>query len=108
MAKVSRVEEVPNYMQKGSNGPAVTVLQAFLYGTGLGNGIDFDSVYGEVTAGAVKDLQLYLRIDADGNFGPATRAAVEKQYGFSFHRACLILPRGRSLFVQPNGEEHYF
>ena len=96
-------KEFPRYMQKGSSGPHVAVLQIFLFGAGWGKkGLVPNWTYDEVTAEAVRTLQRVCGLDPDGNFGPMTRATVQKSYGFNFEQACRVIPGGTT-FVQPEG-----
>lgn len=73
----------PEYLNQGSEGPAVAVLQIMLKTWGLDqdNTLLIDGVYGERTAKAVADLQAEQGVDADGNFGPQTRKAFAKASG---------------------------
>lgn len=106
---------IPKYMQKDSRGTAVTLLQTFLCGAGYGQGIVFDEHYGQVTADRVTELQVRLELDKDGNFGPGTREAVKKMYGWDFEAAYESLvksrndnPPRRSQFQMPDGEVHAY
>lgn len=97
--------EVPKYMQQGSKGPCVTVLQVFLAGVLGGQDLVFDQHYGEVTANKVRVLQDALGMtEKDGNFGPATRAATKDRYGFDFELACQDGLYGfqATEFIQPD------
>lgn len=70
----------PEYLNQGSKGPAVAVLQIILIFGGYdpGREIEVDGDYGSKTTEAVKRLQSNLGgIDVDGNFGPETREALE-------------------------------
>lgn len=93
---------VPKYMQKGSKGPHVTILQAFLCGAGASLDIKFDQEYGNVTAAAVAEFQTTNGFEVDGNFGPATRDAAKNNFGFDFEAACETV-NGVTEFVQPDG-----
>jgi len=44
--------------------------------------IKVDGRYGDETAEGVRNLQRELGLEADGNFGPATRLAFLRQFGF--------------------------
>lgn len=103
--------EVPRYMNEGSEGPHVTVLQAFLKaitllgpdGTGLlGRDIVFDMQYGRVTSDALAVLQAHHDLEADGHCGPDTRQLMKDAYNFDIEEAWLTVP-GVTKFVQPDG-----
>jgi len=65
----------PTYLNIGSKGPAVKLLQFLLMVQGRNPAIIPDGEYGEQTAKAVCLIQVEAGIEADGNFGPQTRAA---------------------------------
>ena len=72
----------PPFLNQGSRGPAVRVLQCLLHGRHDSPNVTGN--YDELTANAVKTLQVELGFrdgDVDGNFGPATRAAFSAQFG---------------------------
>ncbi|MDO8530434.1 MAG: peptidoglycan-binding domain-containing protein [bacterium] len=78
----------PKFLNQGSKGPAVTILQAFLWGAlddqeGIETLIP-DGDYGPTTARFVSALQENLGIGIDGNFGPETRARVKSVYNYDF------------------------
>ena len=99
------MNEFPKYMNQGSNGPHVTLLQAFLIGAGM-EGLDvvFDGNYGPVTAAKVTRFQKLHGLEADGHFGPDTRQKVRSlsRFDFDFEAACRAVP-GVTKFVQPDG-----
>lgn len=101
---ITHAQEMPKYMQKGSSGLAVTLLQVFLCGYGRGREFVFDEEYGEVTAKAVRGFQLDNKLEPDGNFGPATREKAREKYHFDFEAAYKASSGGTSDFVQPDGE----
>ncbi len=104
-----QTSEMPNYMQKGSKGRAVTLLQVFLCGQALGDEIIFDEEYGEMTATHVRTFQTRHELEADGNFGPATRALAKDRYNFDFVQAYgKSKSFAFSTFVQPEGNELMF
>lgn len=74
----------PLYLDKGSEGDAVSFLHGILKAKGLDpdDEIEMDRDYGDVTARAVQRLQEELGVTADGNFGPETRAALHQKTGF--------------------------
>ena len=63
------------YLNIGSRGPAVVVLQLMLLALRYNPKIVPDGDYGEETAQAVRELQADFELEQDGNFGPNTRAA---------------------------------
>jgi peptidoglycan hydrolase-like protein with peptidoglycan-binding domain len=73
----------PEYLNKGSKGPAVALLQVLLKDYGYNEGaISVNGEYDEETAEGVRQLQKELEIEDDGHFGPATREAwVDKMDG---------------------------
>ena len=96
--------EIPRYMNQGSEGPHVTLVQVVLCGVGMGEHMTFDGYYSHLVAAKVKRMQELLHIEADGNFGPVTRQAVKDVYGLDFAAACQTIP-GVTVFVQPDGQE---
>ena len=72
----------PEYLDKGSVGPAVALLQTLLVVLGFnGENIVIDGDYGGETVIGVTMLQRDLPgVEPDGNFGPATRVAFMAQY----------------------------
>lgn len=99
--------KLPDYMQTGSRGKLVIALSIFLQGLGFlrSKDIKLDGNYGSVLTANVRDLQLSLAIEADGNFGPNTRARVKAMYGFDLEEAEAALPPAMTIFVQPDGTE---
>jgi hypothetical protein len=90
----------------GSEGPHVTILQAFLCGAKLrGNTLIFDGDYGPVTAEKLKLWQGLRGIEDEenGQYGPVTRLAM-LDCGFDFEVACRTIP-GTTIFVQPDGTQ---
>ena len=63
------------YLQSGSKGPAVVVLQIMLFLLGYNTKIIVDGDYGEETIIGVQKLQRIAGLEPDGHFGPDTRAA---------------------------------
>ena len=98
----------PEYLNQGSEGPAVAVLQLILVAAGLGyssrtivNEIIVDGQYGDVTAQAVRKLQRDLGVTEDGNFGPETREAVLKELGLNVNELSANLFVGETTAVTP-------
>ena len=99
----------PEYMQKGSSGPCVTVLQVFLVGAGFyadgsSSNIVFDKEFGEVTAKVLARWQRVMLIKDDGQCGPETRYHMLMS-GFNFEAACRAIGGEVSFFVQPDGSK---
>ena len=86
----------PKYLDKGSGGPAVALLQCLLIDRSCNSeNIIVDGEYGEQTAEGVRQLQQNLGVDQDGNFGPATREALKLE-GLDVNEipAHVFWPRG--------------
>ncbi|MFA5173448.1 MAG: peptidoglycan-binding domain-containing protein [Candidatus Paceibacterota bacterium] len=98
------MDKIPEFMNMGSFGVCVGLLQIFLCGLQLGKELIFDGHYGEKTAEAVSKWQEKEGIEADGNFGPESRKRAKESYGFDFEAVCLNTP-GVTFFLQPDGEE---
>ena len=82
------------YLQSGSFGPAVVVLQAMLICLGYNSKkIIADGDYGEETKQGVIDFQKALKLEPDGNFGPNTRAAFLEKTGIDVNRIPKIKGR---------------
>jgi hypothetical protein len=98
--------EFPRYMEKGSRGPAVNLILAFLIGWGRGDIKDVvpDADYGEKGAGHMKRFQTSHGLDADGGCGPETRSFLLNRYGFDFEAAAQATG-GTTVFVQDDGTE---
>ena len=81
------------YLDQGSEGGAVVLLQLFLLFGDYNHKIIADGDYGEETATGVKRLQEELQFkgdDIDGNFGPQTRAALLRQRNIDINAITVI------------------
>ncbi|MFD9688937.1 peptidoglycan-binding protein [Kitasatospora sp. NPDC059088] len=69
-------------VQKGSHGPAVSCVQAFLNGVGLGHRIAVDGGFGADAKSTVEDFQRVYGngLDIDGVVGPRTGTALWNSY----------------------------
>lgn len=83
----------PPYLNHGSRGGAVDHLHTLLDGFGFGEGIVADLEYGQVTAERVTDLQRWLGVEEDGDFGPTTRARRSRRRPTSTLTKSRGLPR---------------
>ena len=105
-----------------SQGPAVATLQLILIAlptmvptSDYWGHPEITGVYDDATIDSVKELQRRLNnggfmrntkkfaaenLDEDGNFGPATRAAVKKHFGIDFDAMFL----GDTIWIDPKGK----
>lgn len=97
-------QPIPPFMEKGSKGPHTLIPQLVACGAGYGKDIVFDGNYGDVTAGAMSQLQARNGIDTDGSCGPETRRTMKHRYNVDFEKACRLIP-GTTIFIQPDGSE---
>ena len=84
----------PEYLNKGSKGGAVALLQVGLLMGGFSSRIVVDGDYGEETAIGVKVLQAHIGFagnDVDGNFGPATRQRLLEKRGININALQLAM-----------------
>jgi peptidoglycan hydrolase-like protein with peptidoglycan-binding domain len=93
-----------DYLNQGSRGPAVTLLQIILRVAGFDPraNIQFDGEYGPVTADAVRRLQDALGVETDGNFGPNTRRAFQERYNLNVNELPVILFLGKTEAAVPS------
>jgi len=85
---VNKPNFFPPYLNQGSKRAAVAGLKMLLSRRGFLILVPgrICTEYDEATAQAVQDLQRYCELrgdDIDGNFGPITREAYEKEFGIS-------------------------
>jgi len=91
------------YLQSGSFGPAVVVLQAMLICLGYNSEkIVANGDYGEETKQGVIDFQKAVKLEPDGNFGPNTRAAFLDITGIDVNEIPKI-KRKNANYLSPKG-----
>lgn len=93
------------YMEPGSKGPAVALLQIILLARGHNHEkIVPDGVYGPETEKGVRLLQATLGFPAagqDGSFGPATRRALLEKRRIDIDALSANLFAGPGTYVRP-------
>jgi hypothetical protein len=90
----------PEYLNQGSKGPAVALLQCILRDRGY-SFVTVDGEYGEETARGVRALQAGLNIKKDGHFGPATRRALVNNGGLDVNAILAKVFSGKTKAVGP-------
>ena len=103
---------IPQYMEKGSRGPAANIILVFLNvwaSLRLGENqnhhhIQFDGIYGETGSYWMKRFQEKHGIEPDGGVGPTTRQFLKTTCNFDFELA-VRTTGGESVFVQPDRSE---
>jgi hypothetical protein len=93
------MQSMPQFMGKGSEGPVVNLLLAFLCGAGYGDDIKLDGIYGDTTEKRLKEFQKKNNLEEDGTFGSETRKHVKDVYGFDFEEACQSMS-GTETFIK--------
>jgi hypothetical protein len=105
--------DVPQYMEKGSHGPAVDLVLKYLAFLakirGVGDQtlpkIEIDGDYGNAGVAHMERLQRDLGLEPDGGFGPETRDRLKEVTGTDFEAACLNLEDDlETFFMQPDGK----
>jgi peptidoglycan hydrolase-like protein with peptidoglycan-binding domain len=95
----------PEFLNHGSRGPAVILLQLLLKAGGYNRtGIIPDGDYGEETAKGVRLVQGELGFaeeGIDGNFGPKTRAAYRVRFGIDVNAIPIDAFTGETKAVGP-------
>lgn len=94
----------PPFLNRGSRGGAVDCLHMILDAFGFGHDIVADLEYGGVTFERVADLQRWLGIEADGQFGPATREALDARTGFNVDKINWAPQDGLTDWMGPDGQ----
>ncbi len=100
MAKKEFKPFFPEFLDKGSDGPAVAMLQSWLQLLGFVE-VQVDGNYGDVTAAAVTGLQHNMGVEVDGNFGPATRVAFKKWHRVDVNAIPANIMAGKTNGVGP-------
>lgn len=77
------------------------MLQIILLVLGFSDSIIVDGDYGEETAKGVMALQMFLGVEVDGNFGPATREAFKEVYKLDIDAIPASLFQGETTGVGP-------
>ena len=96
----------PKYLDKGSKGPAVAMLQVLLVARGYNDdNIIVDGDYGDATAEGVRQLQEEFSLEEDGHFGPNSRAALQSDSDVNVDALDAELFVGETLAVGPDDEE---
>jgi peptidoglycan hydrolase-like protein with peptidoglycan-binding domain len=91
------------YMEKGSKGPAVAVLQIILITSGWGfdYGVVIDGDFGERTEQALMGFQRSTGLEADGKCGPMTRAKLSEITGVDINALSAAVFTGKTVLVPP-------
>lgn len=91
------------YLQSGSFGPAVVMLQVMLICLGYNSKkIIADGDYGEETKTGVMAFQKVVKLEEDGNFGPNTRAAFLEKTGIDVNKISKIKGKN-AIYISPKG-----
>ena len=98
----------PEYLNKGSKGPAVALLQTLLLSQDFNRNIVVDGDYGGETARGVEELQQFLNgvanrevLEVDGNFGSETRKAYAKYFHLDVDTLPASIFAGETVGVGP-------
>ena len=95
----------PPGLNEGSVGGAVDTLHMILDAFGFGEGLVADLEYGKTTTQRVADLQRWLGVEADGQFGPTTRAALTAKTNFNVDKIEWAPQNSMTMWVNSNSEE---
>ena len=87
------------FMEKGSKGPAVVVLQIVLKMFGCGWEIEVDGDFGDKTEEGLCMYQRTRGLEVDGKCGPEVRAEICRQIGIDFDSLPADLFRGETVTV---------
>ena len=91
----------PEFLNYGSQGPAVALLQCLLKDRELNDKIIVDGDYGPETARGVRELQTQLGVEQDGHFGPETRRVFVEGGGLDANSLEADLFVGETKEVKP-------
>ena len=92
----------PEFLNQGSKGPAVALLQCLLInGKFNSHRIIVDGEYLKETAEGVRQCQAQLCVEQDGNFGPETRKALIKNGRLNVNAIKADLFVGETKEVKP-------
>ena len=90
----------PEILCKGSQGPAILVLQVWLKGIGFTTAeMTLNGKYDEETFQSVIKIQRVLKIRTDGKFGPKTKGAIKSQFGIDFDTIPDQVIRGDTIAI---------
>lgn len=94
----------PAYLNKGSSGPPVAVLQLILKAAGFDpeDQIIVDGEYGDMTAKAVEQLQKEYGLEVNGHFGPETSEAVRDRLWIDVNSIPADVFEGETQTVSPS------
>lgn len=97
--------ELPDSMGRGSKGPHVALLKAFLVGVCRAQRISVTKVYDQETADEISHLQKVHGLKATGVLDADTMALLKKVYGFDFRAFCALV-HSVTVFVLGDEGQH--
>lgn len=89
------------YLEKGSKGAPVAVLQLVLKALGCNPKIEPDGDFGDETEKGVRLLQDAYGIEVDGKCGPDTRKKILERTGINLNTLSSDLFKGKTITVPP-------
>ena len=90
------------FMERGSTGPAVGVLQLILKVLGCNEAIEIDLDFGDETEEGLKVLQRRYGLEADGKCGPGTRERIHEEIGIKLNALSADLFKEETVTVPPD------
>jgi len=99
----------PEYLDQGSAGAAVVVLQALFLGSEFEDSdfpIEINGLYADSLIKAIENFQEKHSMGIDGNCGPDTRRAIERRFGVDLNQVPYFshtkakFPEGKE-FIHP-------